>query len=247
MKRHLITLLAIIAPLHALAEQTSVSLTNPMVADISQTAIEIHSSFNGTQLLIFGSQNTAGELVIAVRGPTAKVRLRRKERIAGMWMHVDQRKYNDLPLFYALASTEPLGKIASPAMLQSLGLGAERVTLTSNQTTDDVFDPALVRILGLKHWWQVPATKITYFGESLFKARIDLPDTLPRGNYTAEVYLFDRGQLLGFQTIPLLVYKTGMDARIFDLAQKNGALYGLMAVMMALMGGWLAHRLFHRN
>ena len=90
-------------------------------------------------------------------------------------------------------------------------------------------------------------TRITYFGESLFKARLDLPDTLPRGDYTAEIYLFDRGHLLGFQTIPLVVYHTGIDARIFDEATHHGPIYGLVAVLMALFGGWLAHRLFHRD
>ncbi len=250
MKHRLISFVTVLFASTAMAQAPAlapVSLVNPMVADISQTAVEIQSNFNGTQLLIFGAQNIPGELVIAVRGPTANVKLRRKERIAGMWMHVDQRKYGDLPIFYAIASTKPLKQMAAPAMLQSLGLGESRLLLASNETSDDVFDPALVRLLSAKDWWQSPFTHITYFGESLFKARLDLPDTLPRGDYTAEIYLFDRGRLLGFQTIPLVVYHTGIDARIFDQARNHGMQYGLAAVLMALCGGWLAHRLFHRD
>ena len=223
------------------------SLVNPMVADISQTSVEIQSNFNGTQLLIFGARNMPGELAIVLRGPVANVKLRRKQRIAGMWMHVDQRKYTDLPLFYAIASTKPLKQLASPAVLQSLGLGESRLMLASNAASDDIFDPALIRLLTAKHWWQSPFAPITYFGESLFKARIDLPDTLPHGDYTAEIYLFNRGALLGFQTIPVTVLNTGVDARIANQATHHGAWYGYMAVLMALIGGWLAHRLFHRD
>lgn len=231
----------------AKAEQPSISLTNPMVADVSQHVVEIRSDFNGTQLLIFGARNVPGDLVIAVRGPNIDATLRRKDKIAGMWMHVDQRKYDHLPTFYALASTKPLNRIAPPALLQSLELGERRTIEASNAVPDEKFDKALGEVMSKKRWWQSPFNNITYFGESLFKARLDLPDTLPSGDYTAEVYLFARGKLIGFQTIPLKSYKTGLDARIAIAAQNSGLSYGLVAILMALFGGWLGHRLFHRR
>lgn len=223
------------------------TLTNPLIADISQNSIEIRSDFNGAQLLIFGARNVPGDLAIVVRGPEVAATLRRKERIAGMWMHVDQRKYNALPVFYAIAATKPLSRLAPPNVLQSLGLGETRIIRASNATPDITFDKALARTLNRKRWWQVPFGDITYFGESLFKVRITLPDSLPSGNYTAEVYLFDRGKLAGFQIIPLTSYKVGFDARVTDAARHHGLLYGLGAIVMALFGGWLAHRLFHRK
>jgi uncharacterized protein (TIGR02186 family) len=183
---------------------------------------------------------------VVIRGQDINATLRRKERIAGMWMHVDQRKYSGLPVVYALASTKPLGQLAPPKMLQSLGLGEGRIVQASTNAPDDIFDKALVRAFERKRWWQSPFGTITYFGESLFKARITLPDSLPSGNYTAEVYLFNRGKLVGFQTIPLTSYKTGFDAAVANAARTNGLIYGLGAILMALFGGWLAHRLFHR-
>ena len=232
---------------HAQTPQSSVSLASPMVADVSQNTIEIRSDFNGAQLLIFGARNVPGELVIVVRGPKIIANLRRKDRIAGMWMHVDQRRYDALPIFYALTSTKPLSRMAPPAVLQSLGLGERRIIEASNAVPNEKFDTALAELLNRKEWWQTSFGEITYFGESLFKARLTLPDTLPSGHYTAEVYLFNQGRLIGFQTIPLRSYKTGFDARIADTAQHRGLLYGLIAITMALFGGGLAHRLFSRN
>ena len=241
-----LSLLLLVQPAIAQDNQPSISLTTPLIADISQNIVEIQSDFNGTSLLIFGTRNVPGDLVIAVRGPATNAILRRKERIAGMWMQVDKRKYDNLPIFYALASTKPLSRLAPPSVLQSLGLGETRIIRASNSTSDDVFDKALEHTFTAKHWWQMPFATITYFGESLFKARIDLPDTLPSGDYTVEVYLFDRGKLLGFQTIPLTSFQTGFDARVVQVARNRGLLYGLVAIAMALFGGWLAHRLFHR-
>lgn len=243
-------LLALLAPLTARAEimhsPEALPLAGPLVADISQDSVQIHSSFTGAQLLIFGARNAGGDLVIAVRGPQKRVVVRRKERIMGMWMNVERRKYPNLPVFYALASTRPLKDIAPLYTLKQLGLGETSVLERSSFGPNKVFDAALAESLEKNHLWQEPFTRISYFGESLFKARLNLPDRLPRGEYSVEVYLFNNGKPIAFQTIPLKAYKTGIDARINAAADENATFYGLFAVLMALAGGWLAHRLFYR-
>ncbi len=228
-------------------EPVSVPLVTPLVADISQNSIEIHSSFTGMQLLVFGARNQPGDLVLVVRGPEDFIVLRRKERIAGMWMHVEQEKYPNLPLFYGFATTKPLELIAPENTLRALGLGVQQIIDRSNSRSMPNFDEALINQLDVYRLWQRRFGEITYFGESLFKAKIDLPDRLPRGLFTVEAYLFDRGQLVGFQTIPLHTFKTGFDATVFDTAQHEPWIYGLAAIAMALSGGWLAHRLFNRR
>lgn len=244
----LIVPLMIAISAHAEPQPPTFSITNPMVADVSNSTIEIRSDFNGTQLLVFGARNVPGDIVIAVRGPLTNAVLRRKERIAGMWMNVDQRKYFGLPIFYALASTRPINKLAPPKVLQALGLGERRVMATAaSGAPEELFDASLGNVLIKKRWWQMPFSQVTYFGESLFKAKLDLPDTLPSGDYTVEISLFNRGKLIGIQTIPLKVFKTGLDARIAITAKENSLLYGLVAVLMALFGGWLGHRLFYRR
>lgn len=249
MKRLLAALILMSAPAQAAVEvqPEALTLAGPMVADISQSSIQIHSSFNGTELLVFGARNARGDLVIAVRGPSANVRLRHKERIAGMWMNVDQMRYDDLPMFYAIASTRPLKKIAANYTLHQLGLGEQATVSHSNPQATPEFNKALRETLEAKLRWQEPFGRISYFGESLFKARLHLPSTMPRGDYSVEVYLFDEGKPVAFQTIPLKAFKTGMDATIYDEAQRHPWLYGIAAILMALFGGWLAHRLFRKD
>lgn len=249
MKRVIFALALFALPAHAevIKQPEAITLAGPMVADISQSSIQIHSSFNGTELLVFGARNQRGDLVIAVRGPEANVRLRRKERIAGMWMHVDQLRYDHLPMFYAIASTRPLKQIAANYTLHQLGLGESAIVSRSNPEGSPVFNKALRENLAARLRWQEPFGRITYFGESLFKARLHLPSTMPRGAYSIEVYLFDDGHPVAFQTIPLKAFKTGLDARIYDEAQRHAWLYGILAIVMALSGGWIAYRLFQKN
>ena len=249
MKRALAVVMMLAAPAHAAVEvqPEALTLAGPMVADISQSSIQIHSGFNGTELLVFGARNARGDLVIAVRGPSANVRLRHKERIAGMWMNVDQKRYNAMPMFYAIASTRPLEQVAANYTLNQLGLGEQAMVTRGNPDASPAFNQAMRDTLEAKLRWQEPFGDITYFGESLFKARLHLPSTMPRGAYSVEVYLFDEGKPVAFQTIPLNAFKTGVDATIYDEAQRHPWLYGFAAIFMALFGGWLAHRLFRKD
>ena len=78
----------------------------------------------------------------------------------------------------------------------------------------------------------------------MFRTIVHFPDNIPRGLYTAEVYLFSDGQLVTVQSTPLSVYKTGLDAFIFDLADKHSAIYGILAILVAVFSGWAAGRIF---
>lgn len=248
LRRCLATALLLLIALPAQAQESApLTLNTPIVADVSQNTVEIHSSFNGMQLLVFGARNQPGDLVIAVRGPQANLLLRRKERIAGMWMHVEQQKYADVPLFYAIASTRDLAHITTPATLAALGLGPQAVIRLKNPDSKDNFDNALMRLFQKRRTWQIPFSTITYFGESLFKAKLNLPDTLTPGDFTVEVFLFDRGNLVSAQMLPLSSFKTGFDATVFKAAQDHSILYGIGCILLALSGGWLAHQLFNRR
>jgi uncharacterized protein (TIGR02186 family) len=134
MNRHFRTLwlpFALLIPWMAQAEEAPINFNLPLIADISNHAIEIHASFSGTELLLYGARNTAGDLIILVRGPAADVRLRRKEKIAGMWMNVESRRFSALPLYYALASTAPVDTVLSATERRHLGIGAPTVIATA--------------------------------------------------------------------------------------------------------------------
>ena len=85
----------------------------PMVADISERRIGIDSGFKGTELLLFGSLSEPGDVVIVVKGPSQELTVRRKSRIAGIWVNAESLTFEDAPGFYVVASNRPLDEIAS--------------------------------------------------------------------------------------------------------------------------------------
>lgn len=219
-----------------------------LVADVSQHRIAIDSRFKGTSLLIFGARGDAGDIIVVVRGPAADFTLRKKERHAGIWVNADTVTYKDLPYYYSIASTRPLPEMQREGLLENLAVGPEYLDFSTDATGVDkaAFRQAFLQErFGNALYTPLPR-QISFMGDTLFKTVVDFPATIPRGNYTAEVYLIQNNRLLSMQSTPIKVEKEGFDAFVFDMAHGHPLFYGLIAVMLAFTIGWAAGLLFRK-
>lgn len=224
------------------------NFSKPIVAGVSTRIINMHASFNGISLLFYGAKNAPGEVVIVLRGPKNDAMLRRKERIAGMWMVAEQTRYKSIPAFYRIASTRPLTETLTDNEALELGIGKEgllreiHATHAPNPTMDNALISELQRMQRIK----LNPSPIDYFAESLFSVPLALPDNMPHGTYVAEIFLMQEGRIVSSQAIPILARKAGVDAWLSGAAHNKPWLYGLASVILALLGGWLGNRLLGR-
>lgn len=249
MRSFALIVLLMLLPIHS-------AYSKPLVADLSQYEIAIDSSFTGAKLILFGARQTAGDVVVVVRGPARSYVLRKKARLGGIWVNRTSMPITDIPDYYAIASTKPLDSILSEDMQRTLKIGiptlpyldAEQQNPSSKLDTAqrEEFRDAFIADRALKQLYADKQETVTFMGDTLFKTTLPFPDITPRGEYTAETYLIYNGQLVGVQSTPLYVAKRGFDAVIFQMAHEYPAIYGLLAVLMAISAGWLASVLFRR-
>lgn len=228
-----------------------------LVTDISSHLISVTSDFTGTELLLFGATTLDmdfgslghGDVIVVVRGPAENVVVRRKDRVAGIWVNRDFVEFENVPSFYALVSTRPVQEVTSDTVLTQLRIGPERLQFKSN--VDDAeklpFQQAIVRQKTQEALYSDKESAVTFLGDTLFRTTIEFPANVPVGNYTAEFYLFQNGELLSAQTSPLFIKKSGFGRTIFDFAQDYPALYGIAAILVALFAGWLASAIFRKD
>jgi uncharacterized protein (TIGR02186 family) len=218
----------------------------PLIADLSNYQITMDSTFNGTRLFVFGTRNDVGDVVVVVRGPTKDYIVRKKEKIAGVWVNAERVKLYDTPDFYAVASSKPLEQITHLPALQALGIGRDQLFVSRfNAAKNKEFTDAFMNYQRTRGLYRQPA-ELTFMGETLFKTAIDFPDNIPPGMYNAEIYLLKDNAIAGTHTIPIEVEKVGIDAFLYDYAHNKPFFYGLTAVVLALCAGWFAGRLFER-
>jgi len=205
--------------------------------------------FSGMQLFLFGARNTQGDIVMVIRGPVRDYMLRKKERVAGIWLNTSRMKFFDVPSFYALATSKPLSEMGETEAIERLGIGEKTllpgydVKALTNYTE---YSEAFLHYQQAKKYYAKEPAPVEFMGNTLFKAAIEFPDNLPPGEYTAEIYLINGGKILGQQKIPLVVNKTGIDAWLYAYAHEWPILYGLSAVFFALGAGWFTGRIFEK-
>ena len=87
---------------------------------------------------------------------------------------------------------------------------------------------------------------VSFLGNQLFRTDVHFPSNVPTGAYLVTVYLIRDGAVESAQSTPLSVSKIGIGAWVYDFAYEQSALYGLLAIVLALLAGWLAGVVFRR-
>lgn len=224
-----------------------------LVADISRHLIAITTAFVGTTVVLFGTSDGEHDIAVTIHGPREDHVVRRKARVAGIWVNRDELTFKDVPAFYAVASSGPLARIARPDVMARHELGLEHLRLDPlHAETMDIggitaFRDALIRNKQRQDLYSEEPGVVRFIGPRLFRTSIEFPANVPPGIYQVQVFELKEGQVTDAQRSTLVISKVGFEADIFDFAQQRSALYGLVAIALALASGWLAGVIFRRG
>jgi uncharacterized protein (TIGR02186 family) len=242
----LVAFLAALAPGAALAQ--------PLLVDLSRPRVSITSAFRGTDVLVFGALDGAGDVVITVSGTPTRQTVLRKERVFGLWVNAGRQVFDDVPAYYAIAATRPLEDILPPA-----GVPGTPLSLDDRLATMRAIDAQRRRPIDLTDFRQGliaakrreglfpdTVTPITVVGGRLFRAELRFPSKLPVGDYDVRAYVFRDGQAISAVSRPLVVSKAGFSARVSEWSHELAPVYGVVAIALALVIGWLAGAISRR-
>jgi uncharacterized protein (TIGR02186 family) len=222
-----------------------------LVADLSEHLVAITTGFVGTDVLLFGAIEGTGDVVVVVRGPPRTEIVRRKARIAGIWINEREMVFNNAPSFYVVASAKPLSDVLSPVARVRHEIGLDFLHLVPARAAApqevEEFRRALIRNKQRDELYLEETGKVSFLGARLFRTRIYFPSNVPTGTYTADVFLVRDGNVVSAQSTPLVVGKVGFGAELFDFAHRRPMLYGILAVVVALSAGWMAGVAFRRT
>jgi uncharacterized protein (TIGR02186 family) len=221
-----------------------------LAADLSSHVIGITTGFVGANLVLFGSTDKPGDVIVVVRGPSTELTVRRKEKILGVWINGSSAVFRDAPSFYAVAASRPLSEIASDANLTRYSIGLDKVKLQPTRPIPDArladFRAALLKNHEGMDLYRDGVAPVTFLGEHLFRADMFFPANVPTGSYSVEVLLMSGGEVISAQTTPLIVSRIGFSNGVFVVAHRHAVLYGIGALTFAIAAGWAAGAAFRR-
>ncbi len=249
-------LLGLIALLSALlgAAFAGPAAAKGIVADVDDHLVEITTDFSGQDILVFGAIDAPGDVILVMRGPAGRVQVHRKGRLAGIWMNVETIGFDNVPSLYGVAASRPLFEVLTPETLDRYQLGVGRVRFEAIE--DDVpgsgpFRAALVQQKKRQGLYADRVGGVTFIGATLFRANLHLPSNVPTGTFLIDVYLARDGRIVDAQSMPLVISKVGFGADIYKYAHAPSIpqrfAYGVTAVLVSLLTGWLAHLAFRKR
>lgn len=248
----LLALLLLLIAAPALAEPR-------LVTDMSQSRIDISYRFAGAELLIFGAIQYPGDvapaeppgIAVILRGPMEPLTVRRKARVAGIWVNTEALRFESAPGFYAVATTKPVRDLLDERNAAIYEIGLQHLQLSPATATDPettgVFQDGLVALRSAEGLFVEQPYGVLVTDKVLYRARLPIPSAVPVGNYQAEIYLILDGEVRARSTAPVIIDKTGFERGLFVFAQEHSLLYGLLAVFMALLMGWVAGEVGRRS
>jgi uncharacterized protein (TIGR02186 family) len=228
-----------------------------LVPEVSQSRIEVRQGFTGANLLLYGAviapdrRQEEYDIVVVLKGPAEPIRMREKERIAGIWMNAGSSDFRSAPSFFAVASSKPIEDLVDERTAAIFEFGTRFIQLSPvgqiEPTEQARFANGLVDMRQRAGLYSEDPEGVTISEGVLYQARINLPSNVTTGPYTAETFAIARGRVLASATTKIDVVKVGLEGRVVREAERNSLLYGTFAILLSVSMGLFAGRFFSRT
>lgn len=243
-----------------LAVATGPALAERLVSTLSNSAIQITSSFAGEVLTLFGNiePDTGSAIpyaegpfnvVIVVEGPHIDRVARRKNNVAGVWVNTKQVTFESFPSFFHVLASGRLEAIAEPSIFASENIDPRaqaRRPVAATPMEAAVFGEALIRIMTERGHFGVHEDGVRFLSDTAYVARLVLPNDIANGSFLARTYVFRGGELVAERAEGFNVRKIGFERFLFAAAVEQPFLYGIACVILAVFTGWIGGIVFRR-
>jgi len=227
-----------------------------LVPEVSQHEIQVQQGFTGTELLLFGAvldpqgrrANRPYDVVVVLKGPTEPILVREKAKKFGVWLNAESTAFRSAPSFFAVASSRPISEIVDERTAAIYELGLDYLQLSPSGAIDPEeqgrFTGGMVDLRRREGLYKEDGSGVSISEGVLYQARIAVPSNVVTGRYTAETFAIAQGRVIASATAEVEVRKLGFERFVAEQAERSSGLYGLFAVVLSVVMGWIAGRVF---
>jgi uncharacterized protein (TIGR02186 family) len=205
--------------------------------------VEANLFFNGREVEVQGTVLPGYEVAVVCRGKASHLALRRKGKVWGvLWMNVGDVTFDDIPSLYLVSTSAPLASLASPAVLEQLGIGYQALAASAGQNGDDQpFFHELVKIKEREGIFAVHEGAVKLVpgagGVRQVRAECALPSTVPMEGYEVQLFGFKEGTGELLCSKAMEVKQVGVAHFMSSLVENRPLLHGFFAVVVAVAAG----------
>ncbi|HZD59411.1 MAG TPA: TIGR02186 family protein, partial [Anaerolineae bacterium] len=165
-------------------------------------------------------------------------------------------EFEHVPNLYILYSTKDLKAILNQEEMDKYIIGYPalnrhiKIVPTKSDNEKTKWFNELVKLKEASGLYSIPSQRITAIPKGNMKRysiKIDWPYQAPPGRYIATVYEVRGGKIVDMSETSISVKQSGFVKAIADVASKNGALYGIISIVIALAVGFGISFIFKKS
>ncbi len=221
--------------------------------DVAPQRVEIGAFFGGKEVIVTAQIPPLGDAVVELVGEHVAETLVRKGRRGPLWMNVGEVVAQGAPTLYMAASTGSF-LLAGDHGSGLWGYGRLRKQIrfagSVGEEESDSMVQEFVKLKEAQGLYRVLPAGVELVSENeiaqSLRVRFSLPRCVRPGTYTASVSVIRNGEVLQQQRASIDVQMTGFPRFLRSLAYEHPMVYGIVAVVVAMLAGhglgWLFGR-----
>ena len=227
-----------------------------LIIDTNERDVQIKPGISGTSVVLFGA-TPAGkrDIMIEIVGPPKNQIMQEKRRFFGIWLGRGKSYYTNVPSYYNILSSKPFMEITNQNNLNKLGLGVGnlplgRANIKHSSIKQIEFDDRLrSEMVDSRQFFEKEEGITLRSGPGkvgLFKTEFLLPPNSLQGKYFVRYFLFQNGEAISYAESSIDLKQAGFARLIWIFANKFALLYGIIAIILSGLLGWIVSILFTR-
>jgi hypothetical protein len=236
------------------------ALTGPGLSKANVTCqatpslIPITLGYHGMPVEIRGQSAPGDDVIVKVTSEPAEIHLKYKGKAAGLvWMKLGTLIYENIPGTYLVSTSAPIDKALSPEARDQESIGYAALQKKAVIKAEKGELPAgdwFTEFINFKKHEQIYALKegdIHVEANGAYTLSLNWPYQAQPGKYTVEVITARGGQVTGKAEAAVTVEMTGFVGKISELASQHRAIYGIIAIVVALAVGFAVGNIFKKG
>jgi uncharacterized protein (TIGR02186 family) len=209
---------------------------------VSEQEILITPRYSGQRVSVSGVVANGCDVVVVLSSPDETVACSRMGKMGPFWLSRGRVRLTGAPAMYKAETSRPLQEILplQQRLRYRLGFRGLRASMNVQGASDpDLLLNEFITLRRTAGLYASDQAGVTLEPAGRFATSFFFPAGAPSGRYDIEALAVRNMQVVGRQRVPLDVRAVGLEAIAGSFARSHGVLYGLFAVAMAVVIGYL--------
>lgn len=220
----------------------------PLQVKLKPNHIAMGATFNGTMISVTGKIPAGAEVLIRLLGHYSDAKLKKKGRALGfLWMNMGAVEFQNIPSVFLLFPSNALEKFSKNDSdgWRKIGLGfgaleKQAKIIPASEDKKKLFKD-FRKLKESAELYGIQKNRVHYgnMGGPMkpFTAAMSIPSDIPQGTYSLQVFAIKNASIVASAEQPITAEEVGFPATLSFLAFHHATLYGVLAVVVALIAG----------